>query len=615
MRQLDVVVMLHSHLPYVLNHGRWPHGSDWICEAAIDTYLPLVEKLRILERENIAAPVTVGFTPILANQLEHRTFSRELEDYFDQRLTFCDEAPESLRSTGDDHLIPLVDFWRTRLVRLRVLFHEIGRDIPAEFRRLQERERLEITSSAATHGFLPLLGRDESIRFQLALGAQEHERIFGRPAAGCWVPECAYRSEGLWNPPGASAPRVRRGIEEFVADAGFSYFFVDAHLAKAGSPLGVYGELFPGEAAAAERVVATDVRLEARGSKDTQTAEAKGKQERHSPYQTYRVTSGRSSRQVAVFVRDPRSSMQVWSRDRGYPGAPPYLEFHKIRWPGGLKLWRVSQPGTDLGAKEPYEPELARATANAHAQHFSQILDRLAAEQGATEGRVVVAPFDTELFGHWWFEGPDFLGDVYAQLPGFGTLRAVTAARHLDAHEPETALRLADGSWGRNGDFSMWDNDQVAWTWPIIWELEEAFWSLAPRALEREALHEILAQCARELLLLQSSDWQFIISTGEVEDYAVRRFHGHADDTRSLLGALREGLEGRGVERGLALARELQLRDDVFRDVIPAIAKAIVPGGGHGTPRGRSAPPSPIRGGTSGNVDRALPSTPLPSVS
>src|SRR5688572_10110492 len=244
MNQVDVVVMLHSHLPYVLNHGRWPHGSDWICEAAIDTYLPLVEKFRALDALNIAAPVTVGFTPILANQLEHPTFVKELEAYFDQRLGFCDEAPESLESTGDSHLLPLVEFWRARLVRLRLLFHEIGRDIPREFRRLQDERRLEITSSAATHGFLPMLKHDESIRLQLALGAVEHRRVFGQTAAGCWVPECAYRPPGPWSESGGPSEEDRIGIESHVAWAGFGYFFVDAHVARAGSPLGVYAELF-----------------------------------------------------------------------------------------------------------------------------------------------------------------------------------------------------------------------------------------------------------------------------------------------------------------------------------------------------------------------------------
>ena len=557
MNQVDVVVMLHSHLPYVLNHGRWPHGSDWICEAAIDTYLPLIEKFRGLDAMNIASPVTVGFTPILANQLEHPTFAKELEAYFDQRLQFCDEAPASLESTGDGHLLPLVDFWRSRLVRLRLLFHEIDQDIPREFRRLQDAERIEITSSAATHGFLPMLARDESIRLQLALGAAEHIRVFGRRADGCWVPECAYRPPGEWAP-GGREPVERLGTETHVAWAGFRYFFVDSHMARAGNPLGLYGERFDGEVVHVPKD-GIDTRHQAS----------------HTPYEAYRVTDETADREVAALVRDPRSSAQVWSRHGGYPGAPAYLEFHKIRWPGGLKLWRVSEPGTDLGNKGPYEPEAARNQANAHAGHFARLLDRVSVAQLEKGGTVIVAPFDTELFGHWWFEGPDFLGDFYAQLPNYSALRATTAGGHLDAHAPRSGLRLGEGSWGANGDFSMWNGPLVEWTWPVIWEIEEKFWSLAPRALAEERTHEILAQAARSMLLLQSSDWQFIISTGEVEDYAIRRFNGHAEDCRGLLDALEQVLDGGDVSEAVRLTRELQARDDVFREIIPSIRQAI----------------------------------------
>ena len=556
MNQVDVVVMLHSHLPYVLNHGRWPHGSDWICEAAIDTYLPLVEKFRALDAMNIAAPVTIGFTPILANQLEHPTFAKELDAYFEQRLGFCDEAPASLESTGDGHLLPLVEYWRARLVRLRLLFHELGRDITREFRRLQDAERLEVTSSAATHGFLPMLKHDASIKLQLALGSAEHQRVFGRAADGVWVPECAYRPAGPWAMNG-ERPVERDGIEAHVAWAGFRYFFVDSHMARAGSPLGVYGERFAGET----------LRIAAADPEGPYTAS-------RTPYEAYRVTDATSVREVAALVRDPRSSMQVWSRHGGYPGAAPYLEFHKIRWPGGLKLWRVSEPGTDLGAKAPYDPDAARRQATFHAGHFAALLDQVGSTQ-QVEGRVIVAPFDTELFGHWWFEGPDFLGDLYAHLPDHPRLRATTAGSHLDAHAPLAGLRLAEGSWGANGDFSMWNGPAVKWTWPIIWEVEDRFWSLAPRALANERMHEILAQAARSMLLLQSSDWQFIISTGEVEDYAVRRFHGHAGDCAQLMNALEAALSGQDVDGGVRLARDLQQRDDVFRTIVPSIVQAL----------------------------------------
>ncbi|MBK8247327.1 MAG: DUF1957 domain-containing protein [Gemmatimonadetes bacterium] len=558
MRQTDFVLMLHSHLPYVLNHGRWPHGSDWICEAAIETYLPLLEKLRALDAANIAAPVTIGFTPILANMLEHPTFATELEAFFAQRFTFCDEAPDSMRGTPDESMLPLVAYWRSRLERLHQLWRAINGDILGEFRALQERERLEITSSAATHGFLPLLGRDASIHLQLALGRSEHRRIFGRDPEGCWVPECAYRGAGHWEPlPGAPGAGPRRGTEEFLADADYRYFYVDSHMARAGAPLGVYGALFGGEP---ERVVA--------GAASPETGD-------YSPYQAYRVTDALDAREVAAFVRDPRTSQRVWNRHGGYPGDGAYLEFHKIRWPGGLRLWRVTSRTSDLGDKQPYAPEEARARSHEHANDFAQLLVRLHHGRAAAEGAVVVAPFDTELLGHWWFEGPDFMGDLYAALPHHPEVRATTAGEHLDRHGAPVALQLADGSWGKNGTWEMWMNDQVAFTWPVIWEIEGRFWDAAPAAIERPDLHPILEQAARSMLLLQSSDWQFIISTGEVEDYAVKRFNGHADDCRELLQALEAGIGGGDVSPAVARARELQARDDIFREILPSIELAM----------------------------------------
>ncbi|MFN8570549.1 MAG: 1,4-alpha-glucan branching protein domain-containing protein [Gemmatimonadaceae bacterium] len=560
MHQTDFVLMLHSHLPYVLNHGRWPHGSDWICEAAIDTYLPVVDLLRRLERDNIAAPVTIGFTPVLANQLEHATFQRELDEYFSQRLAACEEAPASLEETQDAHLLPLVAFWRHRLLRLRDLYRTLDGDLMGEFRRLQDKERLEITSAPATHPFLPLLGRDESIRLQLHLGRAEHRRVFGREPEGCWLPECAYRREGPWRPLPDAPPRgIRRGLETFVSEAGYRYVFVDSHMARAGLPLGIYGELFGGEAEHVSLGEAADA---------VQRAP-------RTPYRAYRVTAPDAPVPVSALVRDPLASMQVWSRHGGYPGAAAYLEFHKIRWPGGLRLWRVSNNGTELGDKEPYQPRVARREAHTHAVHFAQLLDAQAVTHGGATDSVMVVPFDTELFGHWWFEGPDFLGDVYATLPQYRRVRAVTASEHLDAHSTSQALRLADGSWGKDGDYSMWLNDQVAWTWPAIWAIEDAFWAVAPTALERSDLHDILAQAARAMLLLQSSDWQFIMSTGEVQDYAIRRFHGHAADARQLIAALQHGVEGRDVTAGHRLASVQHQRDNVFTTIIPSIAAAV----------------------------------------
>ena len=559
---MDFVFALHSHLPYVLNHGRWPHGSDWLTEAAIDTYLPLVETLRAMEAEGVTAPVTIGFTPVLANQLASDAFRAELELYFEQRLTHCDEAPASLRETGDTYLIPLVDYWRERLTRLRALFRSIDGDIISVFRDFEARGRLEIIGSAATHAFLPLLARDESIQLQLDVGQREHKRLFGQAPRGCWLPECAYRPRGPWKPlPNAPDTGPRPGIEEYLADAGFRFFFADAHMARAGSPLGLYGQVVANEL---EHVASADAQWEA-----TRT-----------PYRAYRVTSAYTSETVAAFIRDPESSAQVWSRFQGYPGDGRYLEFHKIRWPGGLKLWRVTGNGVDLGQKEPYDPPTASAMTSAHAAHFASLLATIAATHPAHRRGVFVAPFDTELFGHWWYEGPEFLGNVYRALRVQPNVRPATASTHLDTFRARTGLRLATGSWGANGDFSMWLNAQTAWTWPRIWTIEERFWTMAREAIELPSAYDALAQAARELLLVQSSDWQFIISTGAVTDYGIKRFNGHADACDRLIDAIEDGLASGDLQRATDVALELRTQDDVFPDVLESV-KAVLSGIGN----------------------------------
>jgi 1,4-alpha-glucan branching enzyme len=556
---MDFVFTLHSHLPYMLNHGRWPHGSDWLCEAALDTYLPLLEIFQGLEAAAVPAPVTIGFTPVLANQLASPMFVTEMEAFFDQRIAACAAAPESLATTGDTELLPLVGFWEERLRRLRRLFEQTGGDLVSPFRALEAAGRLEIIGSAATHGFLPLLARDESIRLQLAVGAAEHRRLFGRAPTGCWLPECAYRPRGPWEPwPTAPRTGIRRGIEEHLADAGFRYFFVDSHLASAGRALGLSGD-----------PTASDPTVH------TPRAREFADQPRRSPYQAYRVAHARGVANVTAYVRDPRASMQVWSRFEGYPGDEWYLEFHKMRWPGGLKLWRVSGPDVDLGGKQMYVPATALGRAQEHAEHFAGVLAGIAQSDPRRKDGVVVAPFDTELFGHWWFEGPDFLGAVYRALARRDRgVRPVTGTRHLAEHPARQAIRLPAGSWGANGDFSMWLSEQTAWTWEQLWPIEAAFWDVAPAALASPAARPVLAQAARELLLAQSSDWQFIISTGAAADYGERRFREHCADTESLVEALRDG-SSQALESAARRAEELGQRDRLFPNILPAITAAL----------------------------------------
>lgn len=552
---MHLILALHSHLPFVLNHGRWPHGSDWLTEAAVDTYLPLVEALVALEAAEVPAPVTLGITPVLANQLAHPAFARELDAFFAQRLHACDEALADFAVQGEERLSPIAVYWRGRLARLRRLFERIDRDLVGAFRHHEAAGRIEIMSSAATHGFLPLLGREESIRLQLLVGRAEHQRLFGTTPRGCWVPECAYRPRGRWHPhPAARPAETRPGVEEHLGDVGYRYFFSDSHLAQAGRTLGLYGE--PN--------LPDGLLLE--GEDDPLDLPAQ-----RSPYRAYRVSPRREQPVVTTLVRDPRSSRQVWSRHQGYPGDGGYLEFHKIRFPGGLKFWRVTLPTLDLGDKQPYDPNVARARAYRHAHHYADVLQELARREGA-DGELIVAPFDTELFGHWWFEGVDFLADLYRELARRPVPIPVTASEHLARRPASVAVELAPGSWGANGDYSKWLNPETEWTWRQLWEVEDRFWNGVASALARPETHLALAQAARELLLAQASDWQFIISSATASDYAARRFSEHLDACTRLLAGIAAG--GPALAAASEQAAALFRINGIFPDVLDAVAQA-----------------------------------------
>jgi 1,4-alpha-glucan branching enzyme len=336
------------------------------------------------------------------------------------------------------------------------------------------------------------------------------------------------------------------GIDEHLAAAGYRYFFVDTHLVRGGAALG-YPEV--------EEVPVSGDRT---------------------PYVAYRVASSkRRAHDLFALVRDPKASAQVWSRAQGYPGDQWYLEFHKIRWPDGLRLWRVTG-AVDLGAKQRYDPNAASNSARTHAEHFANVLRETAARVEQQRGGpppVVTAPFDAELFGHWWFEGVDFLAQLYRQLSRNG-VRPVTAGQHVKVSaKASPTIQLTEGSWGKNGDFSMWLNDQTSWTWQRLWALEQAYWAVAPKALVGGPKpRAVLAQATRSMLLAQASDWQFIISTGEAADYANLRFDEHCGQAEDLVRALANGkIDDATMHR----VQALEAQDSVFPNILRSVAEVV----------------------------------------
>jgi len=520
-----LVFTLHTHLPFVLNHGRWPFGSDWLCEATVQCYLPLLQVFTRLADEETPPAVTISLSPILCEQLANPGFREEMTAFLQQRLEACGQNRRHFADTHQDDLAALCGYWEQFYESSRAHFEGTGGDILGAFRRVADREAIELITCAATHGYLPLLSRDESLEAQISVAVATHTRHFGRAPKGIWLPECAYRPRYEWTPPvGPRSGKVRyrrKGVEEFLASHGIDYFFTDIHLVRGGRALSAYRDYFPGlRSIQGPEVLPTYHRPE------------------RSPYTSYLVASRGGLGQAAAFVRDPETTLQVWSREVGFPGDEWYLDFHKTHFPGGLRFWRVTHPKSDLADKQTYVPERAEERTRAHAEHFAglvrRVLERVAEEDG--QPGVLCSPFDTELFGHWWYEGPQWLGHVFERL-GAERVAPVTASACLEYRPPRDSITLLEGSWGEGGDHRVWMNKDTEWTWETIYQMEEQFWSFVGNGRWRRMplLRRIVEQLGREMLLLQASDWQFLITTWTARNYAETRFAQHCADLTRLI--------------------------------------------------------------------------------
>jgi 1,4-alpha-glucan branching enzyme len=516
-------LVLHAHQPFVLGYSRWPHGSDWLCEAVVECYLPLLRTLRALTERGLSPQLTLSLSPVLCEQLASPLLQEELRDFLDTRLRACAESGAHFRHTEQGDLAALTDYWARFYHETLDLLHALEGNVLGAFRDLMEQGQIEIMTSAATHGYLPLLSRDESVNLQLRLAVLTHETHFGCRPRGVWLPECAYRPRYHWIPPvGPNRQQyrtLRHGLEECLAECGLEFFFADSQFVAGGRSLPPYSDYFP-------QLVNLQETSRAGWPQRADT----------SPYSIYRVASYGGTGEATVFLRDPESAQQVWSLERGYPGDPWYLDFYKKHLPGGLHLWRVSDKG-DFAVKASYAPERAQERAQDHARHFAALIAGVLQRhptQGAPD--VICSLYDAELLGHWWYEGPQWLGFLYPELARQG-VETVRCSAYLDQHLPEKTVALPEGSWGEGGDHRTWLNGDTAWTWERLYDSENEFWALVHDSphVPQSPLNRVLCQAARELLLMQASDWQFLITSWTARDYAEQRFTAHYSDFKRLV--------------------------------------------------------------------------------
>jgi 1,4-alpha-glucan branching enzyme len=410
---------------------------------------------------------------------------------------------------------------------------------------------------------MPLLGTDESLRAQVRTAVAAHERHLGMHPRGIWSPECGYRPAGFWEYPKLDGQEEQRpgferiGLEEALSECDLEYFFVDTHLVEESrripSPYGPPTSRLPGN----PQLERTTLRPQ------------------RSLYQPYYVDGPYDKRfAITVFPRDPSTGLQVWSGDTGYPADSNYLDFHKKRFPGGHRYWQVTGSRVDIGDKLIYWPQRASEKAKEHARHFVHLVhDSLQSSFNESIPPVLSAPFDAELFGHWWFEGTMWLEAVCRLLhEEEAEIATITCSRYLDRYPRASYIAMPEGSWGADGNHHVWLNGDTSWTYARIYDAELYARDVCTAGKWRESDlgTRIVKQLCRELLLIESSDWQFLITTGAARDYGEMRFLTHNDQFAELR-AMWEVLERDGslTESMMKRLSEIEQRDNIFPDVNP----------------------------------------------
>ncbi len=498
-----LAVVLHGHLPYVY-HPEVPELLEerWLFEALTECYLPLLDVFESLQKDKINFRLTLSLSPTLITMLNDQMLQERYLKHLQKSIALATMEQDRLK--GDPRYEHLSGFYLDTLTGLKKQYGRYNGDLIKPFKQLQRQGYLELITTCATHGFLPLMNSRSSWRAQIQTALELFNSHFDHPPSGMWLPECAY------------AP----GLDEVLREYQVGYFFVDSHGIHNSRPAPQFGTYAP---------VCTP--------------------------------NG-----VAAFGRDPASSRQVWDRHSGYPGDPVYREFYRdigydlpldyigpflpggnIRVDTGLKYHRIT--GSD-SHKEPYLPDLAKKRASQHAKDFLQQRREQLELVARTMNRhpLALAPYDAELFGHWWFEGPDWLNFLCREASNSDSLRMVTPAEYLREYPDNLSVELPMCSWGSGGYNQFWLNPSTDWIYKHLHHAENKMTELAddhPDAMGLEA--RCLNQAVRELLLAQSSDWPFIIHSGTAVEYAKQRFTNHIGRFTALTQMLETGEIQTGV--------------------------------------------------------------------
>ncbi len=524
---VHLALVLHAHLPFV-RHPEHPefHEETWLFEAILESYLPLLGILDGWARDGIRGRLTLSVSPTLGSMLGDPLLRERFGRHLRRRLDLVGQ--EEIRAHLEPARRQVISGHRDWLLQQAAVWDRWEGQVLRGFAAAAAVGQLELITCSATHALLPLLRRQPGrLRRQLHTAAEFHESWTGQRPRGFWLPECAWHPE----------------LDPHLVEAGFRWTIVESHGLLRADPRPRQGLLAP---------ILTPAGL-------------------------------------AVFGRDPASARQVWSRDGGYPGDPRYREFHRdvaddaeweylrpflsgaeCRSPTGIKIHRVTGPGPE---KDLYDRDAAQAAAREHARHFVQERLRMGAAAGSRMRRppMVVAPYDAELFGHWWFEGPGFLDAVAREIQGLGgTIERVGPTEHLERFPRLERSMPAESTWGEGGHLSVWlDEATNAWIQPRLLRASRRLDAVLQRRGGPDApgvTGRLLRQAGRELLLAEASDWPFLMQRGTAGDYPRRRVESHLDRLETLL----QRLETSPSPEAPVWLADLEFRHNLFPGPEPA---------------------------------------------
>ncbi|MCD6422896.1 MAG: DUF1957 domain-containing protein [Elusimicrobia bacterium] len=500
MKKGYLCLVLHAHLPFV-RHPEYEDflEEDWLFEAITETYIPLILMMQKLTEEDVFWRLTMSITPPLANMLSDELLQKRYLRYLSNLENLIKK--EIKRTMKIPQLKPVVEMYKKRFRDCRKVFESCDGNILKIFKEFQEKGFLEIITCTATHGFLPLMVQKKDQQAQIKIAKRDYEEKFSTKPRGIWLAECGYTE----------------GIDEILKEEKIRFFFTDTHGVLYGRPRPKYAVYAP-----------------------VYTKEG-----------------------VAVFARDVESSMQVWSAEVGYPGDYRYREFYRdlgfdlpynyirphlhsdgIRRNVGIKYHRITGR-VPLNKKEYYVPQWAQEAALTHARHFMWCRERQSEWLYSQFERepVIVCPYDAELYGHWWFEGPDFLYYLFKELQN-SIVEPVSPSQYLKKHPHLQVLEVCPSTWGDKGYNEVWLNGTNDWIYRHLHfcvekmiESAQNYNSANPNKIEQRVLN----QMARELLLAESSDWAFIMTTGTTVPYAHKRTKTHTNNFLKLYEMLKKG--------------------------------------------------------------------------